>query len=112
MNACEWELLRKRFDAIDASIADLKVRIKQTEDTLMSQLDDLNAAIAAEDVEIQDLLSSITKVAADIDTLIAKIGTGTPPVDLTVQLQALSSHLASLTTGAQQLKDADTKANA
>lgn len=77
----------------------------------MSQLDDLNAAIAAEDVEIQDLLASITKVASDIDTLIAKINAGGGTVDLTTQLQALSSHLSSLTTGAQQLKDADAKAN-
>lgn len=77
----------------------------------MSQLDDLNAAIAAEDVEIQDILSSIAKVAADIAALIAKVAAGNVPTDLTTQLQAMQSHLASLTTGAQQLKDADAAAN-
>lgn len=83
--------------------------MKNMEIRLMSQLDDLNAAIQAEDVELKTILASITKVAADVDKL--KSAPGLTP-DLTNQIAAIQSHLASLTTGAQQLVDADTKANA
>lgn len=77
----------------------------------MSQLDDLNAAIAAEDVELADLMASIAKVAADITALLAKIEAGNTPTDLTTQLAAVQAHLASLTSGVQQLDDADKAAN-
>jgi len=79
---------------------------------IMSQLDDLNTAIKNEDVEVQDIIASVTKVDADIDALIAKIAAGGVPTDLTAQLQAIASHTSSLTTAATQLKAADTKANA
>lgn len=76
---------------------------------MSTQLDDLNSAIQAEDVEIQDLLASVTKIDADIIALLAKPGL---PPDLTTQLQAIQAHTAALTTAAQQLKDDDTKATA
>lgn len=98
-----FEFFRKKLENIEAKVDEILKKEKH----IMSQLDDLNAAIQAEDVEISDLLSVITKVAADIDKLIAS---STSP-DLTAQLQAIQSHLASLNTGAQQLKDADSKAN-
>ena len=87
-------------------------RMNQMEVTLMGQLEDLNTAIQQEDVEVQDILASVTKVGADIDALWAKIAAGGNPTDLTAQLQAIQSHVASLTTAAQQLKDEDTKATA
>lgn len=86
--------------------------IKTQGEHIMSQLDDLNAAIQAEDVEIQDLLASVTKVDADIDALIAKIAAGGVPADLTQQLQAIAAHTTSITTAAEQLKADDAKSNA
>jgi chromosome segregation ATPase len=82
------------------------------ENTIMAQIDDLNAAIASEDVEITDILDSIKKVDADIDALIAKVQAGNIPTDLTAQLQAIAAHTTSLTNGAAQLKADDAKANA
>lgn len=79
---------------------------------MATQLDDLNAAIAAEDVEIQDLIASVAKIDADIIALLAKIAEGGTLSDITSQLQALQAHTASLHTATQQLKDDDTKANA
>lgn len=78
----------------------------------MSQLDDLNTAIKNEDVEVSTILTSITAVASDITKLKAAVLAGGTPADLSAQITAIQSHLASLTTGAQQLKDADTAANA
>lgn len=72
---------------------------------------DLDAAIAAEDVQIQQIAASVTKIAADVVTLLAKITAGTSPADLTNEVQAIQAHTASLTTAAQQLTDADTSAN-
>ena len=54
----------------------------------MAQIDDLNAAIAAEDVEVQTLLASVTKIGSDIDALLAKIAAGGVPTDLTAQLSS------------------------
>lgn len=77
----------------------------------MSQLDDLNAAITAEDVEVQDILASVTKINADVEALLAKIAAGGTLPDITAQLQAIAAHTAALTTASQQLKDEDAKAN-
>jgi DNA-binding FrmR family transcriptional regulator len=79
---------------------------------IMSQIDDLNKAIADEDVEIQDVLTSVTKINADVDALLAKIAAGATIPDITTQLQAIQAHTAALTTASQQLKDEDAKANA
>lgn len=78
----------------------------------MTQKEDLDAAIAAEDVTIQAIAASVTKIAADITALLAKIGTGTPPADLAAEIQAVQSHTDALKTAAASLADADTKANA
>jgi SMC interacting uncharacterized protein involved in chromosome segregation len=85
--------------------------IQKQGERIMSQLDDLNKAISDEDVEIQDILASVTKVGTDIDALLAKIAAGGTMPDITTQLQAIQSHVASLTTASQQLKDEDAKAN-
>lgn len=77
----------------------------------MSQLDDLNAAIQSEDVEITDLQASITSVAADVTKLKAAVAAGSTPTDLTTQISAIQTHLASLTTGAKQLQASDKEAN-
>lgn len=79
---------------------------------MSTQLEDLNKAIQDEDVTITGLLAVITKAATDLAALKTKVDAGGTPVDLSAQLAALQSHLASLTTGTQQLKDADTSATA
>lgn len=99
---------RKKLETIEQMLID----VKQKETQIMAQIDDLNAAIAQEDVEITDIMASITAVSADITKLVAAVKAGATPTDLTNQLTAVQAHLASLTTGAQQLKDADTAANA
>lgn len=82
------------------------------ENTIMSQIDDLNKAISDEDVQIQDVLASVTKVDADIDALLAKIAAGgaTFP-DITTQLTAIAAHTAALSTAAAQMTAEDAKAN-
>lgn len=104
----ESEFVRRMLQTIECKLVELKAQGEH----IMSQVEDLNAAIAAEDVEVQDILSSVIKVDADIDALIAKIGTGTPTLpDISAALTAIASHTASLTTAAQQMKDEDAKAN-
>lgn len=78
----------------------------------MSQLEDLNSAIKEEDVEISDLQASIVAVAADVTKLKTAVANGATPTDLTTQIAAIQTHLASLTTGADQLKASDKEANA
>lgn len=72
---------------------------------------DLDAAIQAQNAVVTDLATKVTKIAADVDALLAKITTGTPVTDLTNEVQALQSQTAALTTAAGQLSAADTKAN-
>jgi hypothetical protein len=93
-------------------IEDALLEIKQQGDKIMAQIDDLNTAIKAEDVEVTTILASIVTVAADVAKLKAAIAAGATPQDLTTQITAVQSHLASLTTGTQQLVDADKAANA
>lgn len=77
----------------------------------MTQKEDLDAAIAAEDVQIQALVASVAKIADDVTALLAKIAGGTSAADLANEIAAVQSHTASLTTAAAQLADSDTKAN-
>lgn len=107
----EWEWFSHKFDALEASIKEIRNKLTQMEATLMSQLDDLNTAIQAEDVEITTLLASVTKIDADVDALLAKIAAGATLPDITTQLTAIQAHTAALTTAAQQLADEDAKAN-
>lgn len=85
-------------------------KINHMEEKLMSQLDDLNAAITAEDVDIQKLPAIATKIDADIVALKAAVLAGATPADLTTQIQAIQSHTAALATALAQLGDSDTKA--
>lgn len=78
----------------------------------MAQIDDLNAAIAAEDVDVQLIAASAVKIGTDVTTLLAKITAGASPTDLTAQIAAINAHVASLKTASDQLTAADTAANA
>ena len=77
---------------------------------IMSQLDDLKAAIADEDVEIGDLGTVITKVDTDLAALAAAVAAGATPTVLTTQIAAIQAHTAALVTGIGQLTAADTAA--
>lgn len=77
----------------------------------MAQIDDLNTAIQAEDVDVQQIAAVATKVDADVVALLAKIQAGNIPTDLTTQIQAIQAHTAALATALGQLNDADTQAN-
>ena len=82
------------------------------EATQMAQIDDLNAAIAAEDGQVVAMQAVLVKIDADITALLAKIAAGGTATDLTAQIQAIQAHVASLTTANAQLVADDTKANA
>lgn len=77
----------------------------------MAQLDDLNTAIAAEDVDVQLIAASATKIDADIVALKAAIAAGAPPTVLTAQITAIQAHTAALATAAGILQAADVNAN-
>lgn len=77
----------------------------------MAQLDDLNAAIAEEDVDVQIIAASATKIDADIVALKAAIAAGANPTVLTAQVTAIQTHTAALATAAGILQAADVKAN-
>lgn len=98
--------LKVQFAHIEQKLDALKTQGEIT----MSQLDDLNTAIQAEDVQIQALAPVVTKVDTDLAALAAAIKANVPPQDLLNQIQAIQSHTAALKTGIQQLSDADTAA--
>lgn len=77
----------------------------------MAQIDDLNAAIKAEDVEVSTLAASITKIDSDVDALLAAAQSGVSGPDLTAQIQAIQSHTSALATAVAQLAAEDSKAN-
>ena len=78
---------------------------------MSTQIDDLNAAISAEDGQLTAMQAVLAKVVADIDALLAKIAGGSTAADLTTEIQAIQAHVSALSTATQQLTDADTKAN-
>lgn len=86
-------------------------KLEEIKHTMATQAD-LDEAIAAEDVTIQQIADSVNKIATDVTTLLAKITSGTPVSDLTNEVEAVKSHTASLTAAAAILADSDTKANA
>lgn len=86
-------------------------KLNEMEKNIMAQIDDLNAAIKAEDVELTTTQASIVAIAADIAKLKAAAAGGATPQDLTTQITAIQAHLAALTTANQQLVDADKAAN-
>lgn len=103
MDIYTFEFFRVKLENMERKLDAL---LKQGEQT-MAQIDDLNSAIQAEDVEINDILPVVTKIGADIAALEAAVAAGAKPTDLTAQIQAVQSHVASLTTALQQLQAAD-----
>ena len=87
---------------------DALAEINKKEKHIMSQLDDLNAAIQAEDVTLQQIVPVVAKIDADITALLARPGL---PPDLSAQIQAIQSHTSTLSTALQQLTADDAKAN-
>ena len=102
-----FEFFNKKIETMEQLLHE----IKNKEIQIMAQIDDLNAAIKAEDVELTTIQDSIVKIGTDIDALLAKIAAGGTTTDLTAQLQAIQAHVAALTTANQQLVDDDTKAS-
>lgn len=79
----------------------------------MAAIDDLNAAMKAEDGIVVAQQAVILKIAQDIATLKAATGSGAAtPQQVSDLLTAVQSHISTLTTSNQQLVDADTAANA
>ena len=78
----------------------------------MAAIDDLNAAIKAEDGQVTAMQAVLVKIGADIDALLAKVSAGGTGPDLTAAIQAIQSHVASLTTANAQLAAEDAKSNA
>lgn len=107
MSNWTFEFFRKKLETMEHLLIDIKAK----EINIMSQLDDLQAAISAEDVEIQDLVASITKIDTDIDALLAKIAAGGTMPDITAALTAIAAHTTALQTASAQLKADDAKAN-
>jgi chromosome segregation ATPase len=103
-----FQFFSKKLENIEDKLNDILTKETQT----MAQIDDLNTAIQNEDVEVTTILASITTIAADVAKLKAAVAAGSSPTDLTNQITAVQAHLASLTTGQQQLVDADKAANA
>lgn len=79
--------------------------------TMANNQADLDAAIAAEGATVTQLATVVTKIAADVTALLAKIAAGSTPADLTNEVTAINAQAAVLSTAAQQLTDADTAAN-
>lgn len=77
----------------------------------MSQLDDLNTAIQAEDVQVTTIAASVTKIDSDVDALLAKAQGGATGPDLTQEIQAIQAHTSALSAAVSQLTAEDTKAN-
>lgn len=91
---------------------------------MVDGIPELDAAIAAEGVVVSQIATAVsgvadlaTKIAADVQALLAKIGTG-GSVDLTnevvglqAQTAALATAAASIQTAADTLTAADTAAN-
>jgi uncharacterized protein (DUF3084 family) len=92
-------------------LSPVMLKLTEMENNLMAQIDDLNAAIQAEDVEVSTLAASITKIDSDVDALLAAVKAGATPTDLTTQIQAIQSHTSALATAVAQLAAEDTKAN-
>lgn len=99
----------QRLGTIEGKIDELLMK----ENLIMSQLDDLNAAMAAEDVEVETLIASAAKIDADVTALLAKVKAGgaTMP-DITTQLSAIQKHTASLAKVDAEMVSDDTAANA
>lgn len=77
----------------------------------MAQIDDLQAAIVAEEVDIAQIAGVATKIASDVAALLAQVAAGTTPTDLTAQIASINADAATLANAAGILAAADTSAN-
>lgn len=108
MDDCwQYHYFEKKFETIERLLVELKTQGENT----MAQIDDLNTAIQAEDVQVTTLATSITKIDADVDALLLAAQKAGVPTDLTLQIQAIQSHTSALATAVAQLAADDTKAN-
>jgi len=105
MDTYAFNYFRKKLETIEHMLIGLKTQGEKT----MAQIDDLNAAIQAESVELSQLAAVVTKVDSDLDALAAAVAAGASPTDLTQQIAAIQSQTASLVTAVAQLSDTDTK---
>ena len=93
--------LHGRLDSIDAGIKELK----KGQDKIMAQIDDLNAAIQAENVAITNLTGAISAEEARVTATItalqsANATTPNPAVASAItQLQATAANLATISIG-------------
>lgn len=101
----EFNHFDKRLETIERLLIDLKTQGEKT----MAQIDDLNTAIQAEDVQVTTLATSITKIDADVDALLVAAQKAGVPTDLTVQIQAIQAHTSALSTAVAQLAAEDAK---
>lgn len=92
-------------------LSPVMLKLTEMENKIMAQIDDLNAAISAEDVQFTTLNASIVKIDTDVDALLAAVKAGASPTDLTTQIQAIQSHTSALATASAILQAEDQKAN-
>lgn len=107
MGFCEFQWMREQFEAMKKHLERLELQLKLQGEKIKMQIDDLNAAIQAEDVEITDLVTVMTKVDTDLAALKAAVDAGGSGPSLSDQIQAIQSHTAALKTALDQLKAAD-----
>lgn len=105
MDNFTFNYFRKKLETIEHLLDEIK---RQGEKN-MAQIDDLNASIQAEDVQVTTLAASITKIDSDVDALLAAVKAGATPTDLTAQIQAIQSHTSALATAVAQLAAEDAK---
>ncbi len=112
MEQFEFELWDHKFRWLEARLNEIIAKeIKIMAHKIMAQIDDLNTAIAAEDVDVQTIAASATKIAADITALKALVAAGASPTVLTTQIDSILAHSTSLATAAGILQAADKDAN-
>jgi hypothetical protein len=108
MKQFEFELLEHKFWKLDSKLDE----IIEKEKKIMAQIDDLNAEIAAEEVEIGTLGTVAQTINADVLKLLAMIQAGAKPTDLTGPLAKIKADSATLATAIGILQTADANANA
>lgn len=79
---------------------------------IMGALDDLKAQLAAANDQTNQIASTLTEVASDIDDLIAKLAAGTPGseevVEATAAATALTARLTETATALRAVADKHT----
>lgn len=89
-------------------------KLKTMEEKLMTQIEDLNAKLAAVQTAIDGVAAEVATAATDaqkaFDDLKAKIAAGAAPTDLSEPLAAADSALQKLAAVSQSLSDVDAAA--